>query len=313
VWALLARLGFRPELCTAGLLLYFSLGYATKWTVFDFWLTDPLAFLLATAAVLLALAGRDVAFAVCLAVGVLAKESVIYVAPLAYTLRARLTWDRGLSVLTLGATLPAIGALVAVHLGIPERNADPAYVAGLPRAIRENTIPHYTYGSVLHHTVARRLHHWPESVVRTVSAFGLATPILAAIGLRSPRARSFALRALPFLALVFVQLLFAYNTERLLVLGLVAAVPLAVWGLEQLLELRGSGLAACVALAAVLFLVQLVGMHEWEPNPLVQLAILAAFVPFVGPWRIGRRRRTRGRELAALGDPDREQSPPAPS
>ncbi len=313
VWALLTRLGFRPELGIAGLLLYFSLGYATKWTVFDFWLTDPLAFLLATAAVLLALAGRDLAFAVCLVLGVLAKESVIFVAPLAYTLRARRPWDRALAVRTLGATLPAIGALVAVHLGIPERNADPAYLAGLPRAIRENTIHHYTYGSVLHHTVARRLHHWPQSVVRTVSAFGLATPVMAAIGLRSPRARSFALRALPFLALVFVQLLFAYNTERLLVLGLVAAVPLAAWGLEQLIELRGSGLAACVALPGVLFLVQLAGMHEWEPNPLVQLAILAAFVPLVGPWRVGRGRRKPRQEPAAQSDPDREPSPHAPS
>ncbi|MFL5798149.1 MAG: hypothetical protein ACJ77A_09475 [Actinomycetota bacterium] len=313
VWALLARLGFRPELCTAGLLLSFSLGYATKWTVFDFWLTDPLAFLLATTAVLLVLSGRDLAFAVCLAVGVLAKESVIFVAPLAYTLRARRPWDRALALRTLGATLPAIGALVAVHLGIPERNADPAYVAGLPRAIRENTIPHYTYGSVLHHIVARRLDHWPQSLVRTVSAFGVATPVLAAIGLRSPRARSFALRALPFLALVLVQLLFAYNTERLLVLGLVAAVPLAVWGFEQLIDLRGSGLAACVTLAGVLFLVQLAGMHEWEPNPLVQLAVLAVFVPFVGPWRVGRGRRRRRNEPAAVGDSEPTPSSPAPT
>jgi hypothetical protein len=290
MWVLLGRLGFRRELCVAGLLLYFSLGYATKWTVFDFWLTDPLAFLLATAAVLLALAGRDVAFAVCLVLGVLAKESVIFVAPLAYTLRARRPWDRALALRTLGATLPAVGALVAVHLGIPQRNADPSYVASLPRAIRENTIRHYTYGSVLHHTVARRLHHLPETVVRTVSAFGLVTPVLAAIGLRNPRARSFALRALPFLVLVGSQLLFAYNTERLLVLGLVAVVPLAVWGLQETVRLRGSGLAACVALPGLMFLIQLVGMHEWEPNPLVQLAVLVAFVPFLGPWRIGRGR-----------------------
>jgi hypothetical protein len=294
MWVLLGRLGFRPELCFAGLLLYFSLGYATKWTLFDFWLTDPLAFLLATAAVLLALSDRDVAFAVCLALGVLAKESVIFVAPLAYTLRARRLWDPALALRTLGAALPAIGALVAVHVGIPQRNADPAYVAGLPRAIRENTIPDYTYGSVLHHTVAKRLHHWPETLLRSVSAFGLATPVLAAIGLRSPRARSFALRTLPFLVLVYVQLLFAYNTERLLVLGLVAAVPLAVWGLEGLMDMRGSaGAAAYVALPAGLFLVQLVGVHEWEPNLLVQLAILAAFVPLVGPWRWGRARARR--------------------
>jgi hypothetical protein len=291
VWVLLRRLGFANELAVAGLFLYFALGYATKWTLFDFWLTDPLAFLLATVAVLLAMSGRDVAFAVCLVIGVLAKESVIFVAPLAYTLRARRPWDPGLALRTLGATLPAVAALIAVHIGIPARNADPAYVAGLPKVIRDNTIAHYTYGSVLHDTVAKRLHHWPETLVRTVSAFGLAVPVLAAVGLRSRRARSFALRTLPFLVLVYVQLLFAYNTERLLVLGLIAVVPLATWGLEELMELRGSGPGPYLALAATLFAIQLVGLHEWEPNPLVQVAILVAFVPFVGPWRFGRARR----------------------
>jgi len=291
VWFLLRRLGFGHELAVGGLLLYFAVGYATKWTLFDFWLTDPLAFLLATVAVLLILGDHDVGFAVCLAVGVLAKESVIFVAPLAYTLRARRAWDPALAIRTIGATLPAIAALVAVHIGIPPRNADAAYVAGLPRPIRENpVIPDYTYWSALHHTVAKRLHHWPETLTRTVSAFGLVIPVLAVIGLRSRRARSFALRTLPFLALVYVQLLFAYNTERLLVLGLIAVIPLAAWGLEQLMDMRGSGPAAYLAFAAVLFGAQLIGTHEWEPNPLWQVAIIAAFVPFVGPWRIGARR-----------------------
>ena len=291
VWVLLRRLGFEQAMAVAGLLVYFALGYATKWTLFDFWLTDPLAFLLATVAVLLALSGRDGAFAVCLAAGVLAKESVIFVAPLAYTLRARRAWDPALALRSIGAALPAVAVLIAIHLGIPQRNADPAYVAGLPRVIRDNTIRDYTYGSVLHHTVAKRLHHWPETLVRTVSAFGLVAPVLAVTGLvRSPRARSFALRMLPFLVLVYVQLLFAYNTERLLVLGLIAVVPLATWGLRELQVWRGAGPNAYLAFAATLFAVQLVGMHEWQPNPLIQVAILASFVPFLGPWRIGRDR-----------------------
>jgi hypothetical protein len=284
VWVLLRRLGFGRDLSMAGLLLYFALGYATKWTLFDFWLTDPLGFLLATVAVLLALSGRDVAFAACLVLGVLAKESVVFVAPLAYTLRARRPWEPALALRVAGATLPAVVALVAVHLGIPERNGDAAYVAGLPRAIRDNVIPHYTYGTVVHDTVLKRYHHLPNTLLHSVYAFGLAVPVLAVIGLRSPRARSFAVRAVPFLVLVYVQLLFAFNTERLLVLGLVAMVPLATWGLEQLMELRGSGAGRYVALAGALFAVQLVGMHEWEPNALVPLGIFLLFAPFVGPW-----------------------------
>jgi len=284
LWAVCRRLGFGAAPATAGMLLYFSLGYATKWTLFDFWLSDPLAFLLVVGAVLLALSGRDLAFAVCLVAGVLAKESAVFVAPLFYTLRARRPWDPALAARTAAVTLPAVAALVAVHLGIPAMNSDPAYVASLPRPIRLNTIPHYTYGTVLHDTVVRRLHHWPRTVVGSLSAFGVLVPALALVGLRRPAARSFALRAVPFLLLVYVQLLFAFNTERLLVLGVVALVPLALWGVAELMEIRGSGPAAFVALAGAFTLAQLAGRHEWEPNPLIQLALLAAFFPLVGPW-----------------------------
>jgi hypothetical protein len=99
---------------------------------------------------------------------------------------------------------------------------------------------------------------------------------------------------LPFVVLVYVQLLFAYNTERLLVLGLISAVPLATHGLQQLRELRVAGPVAYLVFAGVLFAVQLVGVHEWEPNPLVQLGLLVAFAPFVGPWRIGGHREAAG-------------------
>src|SRR5207244_9415264 len=220
--------------------------------------------------VLLALDGRDVGFAACLALGVLAKESVIFVAPLFYTLQATRRWDPRLALRTVAVAAPAVAALVAVHLGVPAMNHDAAYVAGLPRPIRANTIPDYTFGAVLRDIVGRRLHHWPQTLVRSVSAFGILVPALALVGLRRPAARSFGARVLPFLVLDYVQLLFAYNTERLLVLGAVALVPLAVWGMVELMELRGSGPAAYVALAATFVAMQLVGRHEWEPNPLLQ-------------------------------------------
>ncbi|HXJ65439.1 MAG TPA: hypothetical protein VNN79_16910, partial [Actinomycetota bacterium] len=288
VWALQRRLGFSRELAIAGMLLYFALGFATKWTLFDFWLTDPLAFLLATCAVLFALSGKDVGFAICLAVGVLAKESVIFVAPLAYTLRTRRVWDPALAAKTVAATVPAIVALVALHIGIPARNSDAAYLrsSNFHHPILDNIIGRYTYGAQFHAIVSERLHHLGSTLIRSVSAFGLVVPVLVGVGLRSRWARSFGLRALPFLVLVYAQLLFAYNTERLLVLGLIAVVPLATWGLEQLMEMRGVGPARYVALAAVVFGAQLIWKHEWEPELWVSVLIVAAGVAVAGPWRL---------------------------
>jgi hypothetical protein len=289
VWFACERLRFRPALAAAGMLLYFSLGYATKWLLFDFWLTDPLEILLVVVAVLLARSGRDVAFTVCLVVGVLAKESVIFAAPLFYTLPAHRPWDRRLALRAVAVTIPAVATLVALHLGIHQMNNDPAYLRTLPAPIRHEAIRHYTYGAVLHDTVFRRFHHLGRTLAGAVGAFGLLVPLLALVGLRRPEARSFALRILPFLVLGYVQLLFAYNTERLLVPGLAVVIPLAVWGVRELLEL-GAETWAVLALPGVFFAMQLVGTHEWEPIWPIQLAVIVAFAPILRPWRARRRR-----------------------
>jgi len=42
-------LGFDRRLATIGVILFLSLGYAVKFNLYDFWLTDPLAFLLTAA------------------------------------------------------------------------------------------------------------------------------------------------------------------------------------------------------------------------------------------------------------------------
>ena len=284
IWLVCVRLGFDTRLAVGGMLLYFALGFATKWLVFDFWLTDQLAILAAAVAVLLALRGRTVAFAVCLAVGVMAKESVIFAAPLLYTLQARRKWDPELALRTVAAALPAVGVLVTLHLGIAEMNARP-YPREIEAVIRASRIRHYTYVSVLHQTVLRRYHHMGRTLTGAIGAFGLLVPLLSIYGLvRSSRARSFGLRVLPFLVLVYVQLLFAYNTERLLVLAAPVVIPLAVWGLGELVEIRPSASWVAVGLPATFFAMQLVGMHEWEPLWPIQLGVSVVFVLILRPW-----------------------------
>jgi uncharacterized membrane protein len=283
IWLICVRLGFHATLAMGGMLLYFSLGYATKWLVFDFWLSDQLAILAVAVAVLLALEGRTVAFAVCMAIGVMAKESVIFVAPLMYTLQVRRRWDPGLAIRTVGATAPAAAVLVALHLGIAERNAA-TYPPQIEAVIRASGIQQYSYGSVLHDIVLRRYHSLGRTLVGAVGAFGLLVPVLTFLGLRSARARSFALRILPFLILDYVQLLFAYNTERLLVLAAPAVIPLAVWGLAELVEWRRDAEWVAVALPGAFFVMQLVAIHQWEPIWPIQLAVLVVFVAILRPW-----------------------------
>ncbi|HVP13219.1 MAG TPA: hypothetical protein VMV94_18740, partial [Phycisphaerae bacterium] len=83
----LARaLGKSRVLAMFAMLTFFSVGWATKYAVFDFWLPDPAALAITTLAMCCLLTRRPAAFAVLLVLGALVKESVLFVAPLWLTL-----------------------------------------------------------------------------------------------------------------------------------------------------------------------------------------------------------------------------------
>jgi len=89
VYFLVARLGFSPARAGASMVLYFSLGWATKYNLRDFWLTDGAAILFVVLALLCLLTRRWALLTLVLAVGVAVKESVIFVAPLLLPVRGR--------------------------------------------------------------------------------------------------------------------------------------------------------------------------------------------------------------------------------
>lgn len=269
------KLGFRPEVAALGTLLFYGLSFAAKWNVFDFWLTDAAAFAFLAAAVAFLLSGRDVGFAVCLGLGVLAKESVIFALPLYYMFRKERPLDRDAAVRMLLVGLPAIAALVAVRIGIPAWNSNLAYTQALPKPIAANarTVSDYSLVAVARNIISKRLATLGPTLVRTASAYGLLAGILPFLGGR--RALRMAARFSPFLALVYGQLLFALNTERLLVLAFPAVIPLALCGVENLRD-RGVSFGALTAAAAASFGLNLISTTGIAPNVVWQAAAMAA-------------------------------------
>jgi hypothetical protein len=285
VYRICRRLGFDVRLASAGLLLFVSLSFATKYVMFDFWLTDPLAFAFVALAVLFAIEQRPVAFAICLAVGVLAKESVIFAAPLLYTFGAERPLDRRAWWRAAAATAPALLVLMAVRLAIPAWNGQP-YALGLPGPIAANarTIPDYSALAVARDVLTRRAADLTVTITHAISAFGLLVGVLPFVGGR--RARPLALRFSPFLILVVLQLVFAYNTQRLLVLAFPAVIPLALCGLRTLRE-RGVPDVALLGTCGAFAGLQLLSPDQIAPVPLVQVAVLAACATWM--WASARR------------------------
>jgi hypothetical protein len=269
-------LGFGAMLSAVGVLLFLSLGYAVKFNVFDFWLADPLAFAFVAVGFLLIVLRQDLAFAICIAVGVLAKESVIFTVALYYGFRAERPIDPRVALQTVAVALPALAVLLGVRLAIPAQNGDGAYLATLPGPIRSNarTVPSYDLLALVRQTIAKR--DWFDTTIRTVSAFGVTVGLLAFVG--AARARKLLVRAAPYLALVLVQLLFAINTQRLVVLAFPVVILLALEGVRWLTDTKGMPVLPFVGLASTTYALGLLSLREWEPNAIAQAAVFAGFV-----------------------------------
>ena len=133
----------------------------------------------------------------------------------------------------------------------------------------------------------------------TVGTWGVG---LLTAGIMSGAAgRRWIIRALPFLALVYLQPFFATNVDRLLVFGFLAVIPLSVlaWSrIRERFQLRPWMTIGYAATGYSLLLFQ--GRSNFNsPSPEKELLVLAAWTAVVAVVRI----RSRKTHLVAPGDP----------
>jgi hypothetical protein len=275
--------GFQRAEALAGVVLFLGLGYAVRFNLYDFWLPDATAFLFVALAVVLIQRRADPSLALCLAVGVAAKESVLLVVGLCYGLRADRPFDVQTAKRAALVALPALAVLAAIRLGIDPHNGDPGYLRSFPDVIWLNAkrLPSYSFSPVLSETLSARVTALAPTVTKALSAFGLLIGGLAVVG--AATRRQLALRFAPFLALVFAQLLFAGDTQRLVVLAFPAVIVLALAGGVSLCRWAGVS-TVWLLLAALAFLALSIasGDHEWQPQPLVQATLVA--IALVALW-----------------------------
>jgi hypothetical protein len=284
-------------------LLYYSLGWGPRFVACDFWVPDAAAMLLTVLAMGAIVRRQWLTAAAVLAVGVLAKESVLFVAPLAYTWHARRLIDWPLARTTLFVAAPALLLLVAVRLGIPAQNDDSAYLSSMPPEISRfpELYQSYTYPDRFHDIVVEdRWPHreWHDLDRYFLDPFGL--PILV-LGLAGAAVRPGRVsRLLPFVVLVYAQLLFAADTQRLLVLSFVAVALLAPPVLSYLSRTLRLSEWSWAAVAAALFVASLRDANHFSARNLEQTAVILVTVAVLAG---------AARADAALRPPPPPQSP----
>ena len=258
----LSRMGLGGALSLAGMFAVFSLGRATEYHMWNFWLTDPLSFLLLALCVWAVAARRDALFAALLVLAALNKEAGIFALALFYGLRATGPLDFRIMGRTVLVGLPALLVLFGLRLGIPAE--EPYYYSWLlmdvvPKRLEEMTFPE-AFGEY---------YLW---------TFGLVGGLLPLLSLASKEGRRMAVRLLPFVLLVYSQLLFAQDTERLLVFAFPAVAILLALGLKVLAKVAWVREVYLVPLPLVMLAANLRTRGVYDANLDLQALLLALYL-----------------------------------
>jgi hypothetical protein len=250
VYYLVKAFEFSTTFALLGMLLFMSLGFATKNMLKFFWQPDALSFCLITWGIYCIRKRKDLGLLVLMALGVAVKESMMFVAPLYYTFNARRLIDLKLIPRTVLLALPALLVLFTIRTAIPQKGTDPQYVNSLPEqaaVIQIGLGSKYDYWEFAKSTLKLRLDNLSKDTpyAYTVGTFGAAIMLLPLFAVR--RNLPLLVKFLPFLALAYAQTIFANNTERLIVLGFPAMIILALNGAENIcsrLRFKPSGFIA---------------------------------------------------------------------
>lgn len=193
---------------------------------------DPLTVLVMVSGALFIARRQPRALAVTMLVGVLNRESALFLAPLAYCLWAQRPWDRAVLARTVAVAAPALAAFVALRLAIPTvgREQVPGYGGSLIGG-RIEVLEDAARGLDLQ---ARRL----------ASIYGPLW-LLAPLAVRR---FWFARRGLVLAAPCAVAMTFALDWGRIAFIAAPVVYAAAAWTLQQRPRLLLPTLAACAAL-----------------------------------------------------------------
>ena len=302
IYCIARKLGFSPWIALTGSILWLTLDWGARFYLLDFWLVDPFAELFIVAAIYAALVRRSVLFIVLITLGVTVKESVIFVAPLYYSLSTTRLVDARLALRTMLFTIPPVIMLFIIRSTIPAWNDDPEYVAELPKRLWLVQLESARYDPLWYlrvHGLDRSRYLTVDALrMFTVGAYGLMLVILPLFSIR--KNLWLALRFLPFLLLVYSQTLFGDGRERYIVVAAPIVVLLALNGVEAIrsqLEIRDE----LMVLLPLTLLVVVIIRRYWFFTPIEVQALafglsLAAIFQLRGvfPTTLGPRRDPPG-------------------
>lgn len=214
---------------------YFSISYAVKYVIYDFWLPDAFAVLLMTSGIYFILQKRDLAFLIVMTIGALTKESVLFVLPLYYSLNAEKFFDLKILKKTVSISLIPIFVLIVIRLLIPSLNSNPEYLQTLPTQLKivQYNSSEYSLKFLIREIAAKKLININLYFLYRITLYTfLIYFVLAFFDFKIIKSLSF--RFFPFILLVYLQIFFAENEERLVSVAFLPIIISSISGLDKI-------------------------------------------------------------------------------
>jgi hypothetical protein len=222
-----------------------------------------MGFLFIVATIWSIFAKKDLLFMILLMIGVTAKENVIFVAPLYYTFNSQKLLDIKVLFRSLYLVAPALVILFLLRIFIVPTNSDYYNVMYLLEHIGWPRIQQLSADSLLSYSTG---------------TFGVSLIFLPLFAVK--RNLSLLWRFLPFIILTYISLLFAVNTERLLVSAFPAFLIMALYGIKNIADKTGVHEEAFIPLPLLLLVLLLIKKDWWVARNLYESFILLALLAF---------------------------------
>ncbi|MGE4605531.1 MAG: hypothetical protein AAEJ52_02190 [Myxococcota bacterium] len=276
LYLFLTTFGLEERYCVLGLLLTGLMQGAVRWYSYQYWMTDPLALLLITVALLLIRLERLGALFVLSIVAVTARETYLLVFPYLFFH----TWRRAGLKLAIERTLAIAIAPVVMLLWI--RTSAPA-LAGPDFVRLVKFFAKWRWERMFDN----------QLYLCTIGSFGVLFPLLLlyprrmlAYWIRNPE-------EIAVIGAVYASLLLANNTDRLLAYALPVMLPAALLNLRRLVasvRLPFAAIAAAALLAQVVLYRETI-FFDWRAvsvsqpfNGLAAFVIFAFWMAAVAAW-----------------------------
>ncbi|MCX8056054.1 MAG: hypothetical protein N3F03_00405 [Ignavibacteria bacterium] len=216
---------------------YFSISFAVKYVIYDFWLPDAFAILLITAGIYFVLIKNDLAFVFTMTIGALTKESVLFVIPLYYSLQAKKIFEFDLIKKTLIVSILPILIFVLIRIFIPAYNSDENYLQTIPYHLRlvQYESSEYNLQYLISEVALKKIKEFDLYLVyrNTIYTF-LVHFLLLFVGVNL--IKEWLIKFSPFILLSYLQIFFAANEERLVSIAFLPIILSSIKGLSKLFE-----------------------------------------------------------------------------